>query len=155
MAFAPGNRLYFTEKNVGEVKIMQDDIVLPQPFVKLRNVYVAQHQGLLGITLDPKFDTSHYVYVYYTYRENQTASVFNKVVRFTELNNKATEEKVLLDKIPASPDGEFAGGALAFGPDDKLYISVGHANSPDLPQNKSSLLGKILRINNDGHYSFR
>ena len=109
MAFAPGNRLFFTEKNVGEVKIMQDDIVLPQPFVKLRNVYVAQHQGLLGITLDPRFDTNHYVYVYYTYRENQTASVFNKVVRFTELNNKATEEKVLLDKIPASPDGEFAG----------------------------------------------
>lgn len=150
MAFAPGNRLYFTEKNAGEVKIMQDDIVLPQPFVKLRNVYVAQHQGLLGITLDPMFDTNHYAYVYYTYKENQTASVFNKVVRFTELNNKATEEKVLLDKIPASPDGEFAGGALAFGPDDKLYISVGHANSPDLPQNKSSLLGKILRIDRDG-----
>ena len=151
MAFAPGGRLFFTEKNTGEVRIMKDDLVLPQPFVKIRNLYVAQHQGLLGITLDPKFVINHYVYLYYTSKDNQSGSIFNRVVRFTESNDKATEEKVLLDKIPASPEGEYAGGALAFGLDDKLYISSGHANLPDSVQNKSSLLGKVLRIDRDGN----
>ena len=151
MAFAPGGKLFFTEKNTGEVRIMKDDLVLPQPFVKIRNLYVAQHQGLLGITLDPKFVINHYVYLYYTSKDNQSGSIFNRVVRFTESNDKATEEKVLLDKIPASPEGEYAGGALAFGLDDKLYISSGHANLPDSVQNKSSLLGKILRIDRDGN----
>ena len=131
MAFAPGGKSLFTEKNTGEVRIMKDDLVLPQPFVKIRNLYVAQHQGLLGITLDPKFVINHYVYLYYTYKDNQSGSIFNRVVRFTESNDKAAEEKVLLDKIPASPEGEFAGGALSFGLDDKLYISSGHANLPD------------------------
>ena len=151
MAFAPDGKLFFTEKNTGEVRIIKDNIVLPQPFVKIRNLYVAQHQGLLGITLDPKFVTNHYVYLYYTSKDNQSSSIFNRVVRFTESNNEATEEKVLLDKIPASLEGEYAGGALAFGLDDKLYISSGHANLIDSVQNKSSLVGKILRIDRDGN----
>ena len=56
----------------------------------------------------------------------------------------------MLDNIPGSPEGEFAGGALAFGLDDKLYITSGHANSYELPQDKSSLIGKVLRVNRDG-----
>ena len=66
------------------------------------------------------------------------------------MDDKATQELVLLDKIPGSPEGEYAGGALGFGLDDKLYITSGFANFYDLPQNKSSLLGKVLRINRDG-----
>jgi glucose/arabinose dehydrogenase len=150
MAFAPDGRLFFTEKNLGEVRILKDEKLLPEPFVRISDLYVAQHQGLLGITLDPNFNTNHYVYIYYTSNANETGTRFNKVVRFTESNNKAVDQKILLDNIPASAEGEFAGGALAFGPDDKLYISTGHANSAELPQNKSSLIGKVLRINNDG-----
>ena len=70
------------------------------------------------------------MYLYYTYKDNQSGSIFNRVVRFSESNDKAAEEKVTLDKIPASPEGEYADGALAFGLDDKLYISSGHANLP-------------------------
>ena len=66
------------------------------------------------------------------------------------MDDRATQERVMLDKIPASPEGEFAGGALAFGLDDKLYITSGHANSYELPQDKSSLIGKVLRVNRDG-----
>ncbi len=150
MAFSPDGRLFFTEKNVGDVRIMKDDHVLTEPFVRIPDLYVAQHQGLLGITLDPKFSTNHFVYVYYTSQDTKTGDIFNRVLRLTELDGKATQERVLLDKIPGSPEGEFAGGALAFGLDDKLYITSGHANSYVLPQNKSSLIGKVLRVNRDG-----
>ena len=155
MAFSPDGRLFFTEKNVGDVRIMKDDRVLTEPFLKISDLYVAQHQGLLGITLDPKFSTNHFVYVYYTSQDNKTGQIFNRVLRLTELDDKATQERVLLDKIPGSPEGEFAGGALAFGLDDKLYITSGHANSYQLPEDKSSLIGKVLRVNRDGTYSFR
>jgi glucose/arabinose dehydrogenase len=150
MAFSPDGRLFFTEKNLGEVRILKDDKPLSDPFIKLTDLHVAQHQGLLGITLDPKFDTNHFVYVYYTSNGSKTGVAVNKVVRFTEVNNKATDEIVLLDDISASTEGEFAGGALRFGLDDKLYVSTGHANSVVLPQNMSSLIGKVLRINRDG-----
>ena len=150
MAFSPDGRLFFTEKNVGDVRIMKDDHVLTEPFLKISDLYVAQHQGLLGITLDPKFSTNHFVYVYYTSQDTKTGEIFNRVLRLTDLDDKATQERVLLDKIPGSPEGEYAGGALGFGLDDKLYITSGHANSYELPQNKSSLLGKVLRVNRDG-----
>ena len=150
MAFSPDGRLFFTEKNVGDVRIMKDDHVMTEPFLKIPDLYVAQHQGLLGITLDPNFSTNHFVYVYYTSQDTKTGNIFNRVLRLTDLDGKATQERVLLDKIPASPEGEYAGGALGFGLDDKLYITSGHANFYDLPQNKSSLLGKVLRVNRDG-----
>ena len=150
MAFSPDGRLFFTEKNFGDVRIMKDDHVMTEPFLKIPDLYVAQHQGLLGITLDPNFSTNHFVYVYYTSQDTKTGNIFNRVLRLTDLDGKATQERVLLDKIPASPEGEYAGGALGFGLDDKLYITSGHANFYDLPQNKSSLLGKVLRVNRDG-----
>jgi glucose/arabinose dehydrogenase len=150
MAFSPDGRLFFTEKNIGDVRIMKDDHVLAEPFLKIPDLYVAQHQGLLGITLDPKFSTNHFVYVYYTSQDTKTGDIFNRVLRLTDLDDKATQELVLLDKIPGSREGEYAGGALGFGLDDKLYITIGHANSYDLPQNKSSLIGKVLRLNRDG-----
>ena len=72
MAFSPDGRLFFTEKNVGDVRIMKDDHVMTEPFLKIPDLYVAQHQGLLGITLDPKFSTNHFVYVYYTSQDTKT-----------------------------------------------------------------------------------
>jgi len=42
------------------------------------------------------------------------------------------------------------GGRIAFGPDGKLYVATGESGNPQLTQDRSSLGGKILRINPDG-----
>jgi hypothetical protein len=153
MAFAPppDGRLFFSEKNTGLIRIMtKDDKVLDTPFVKVQTEF-AEHQGLLGITVDPKFSSNHFIYAYYTKVDNKTETPFNRVVRFTESNNLSVgPEKILLDNITASKNGEFAGGALAFGKDDNLYITVGYANDFKLAQDKNSLAGKTLRITRDG-----
>jgi parallel beta-helix repeat protein len=149
MVFAPDGRLFFAEKNTGYIRIMQDDAILPEPFAFLPDVYVSWEQGLLGITLDPKFEENRYVYQYFTYMDPATGEVFNRLVRFTESNNKGTEMKVLIDKIPAVK-GYHSGGALAFGPDEKLYVTVGDATEHAFAQDPNVLIGKVLRINRDG-----
>ena len=149
MTFAPDGRLFFTQKNSGEIRIMKDSQVINVPFVKVDDLFVGWEQGMLGITLEPEFPQNHYVYVYYTSIDNKTNEVFNKVVRFTDQDNKGSEKTVLLDRIFAEK-GYHSGGALAFGPDDKLYITVGDATEHPFAQDPSIVIGKVLRINRDG-----
>ena len=151
MAFSPDGRLFYTEKNSGNIRILQDNKVLDRPFAHLSDVYVNWEQGLLGITLDPHFEQNHFVYVYYTARGIASSDPVNRVVRFTEENNEGKDVKVLLDNIPASR-GYHSGGALAFGPDDKLYITVGDATEHPFAQDPGILIGKLLRINRDGTF---
>ena len=151
MASAPDGRIFFDEKNTGKIRIMKDDKVLSTPFATLSDYYVSWEQGLLGLTIDPKFEQNHFVYLYYTVINNNTgqAQVFNRLVRFTENNNLGTDMVVLIDKIPASM-GYHSGGALAFGPDDKLYIGIGDATQHVFAQDVGIVIGKVLRINRDG-----
>jgi glucose/arabinose dehydrogenase/plastocyanin len=151
MAFTPDGRLFFDEKNTGKIRIMDHDRVLSTPFAVLSDYYADWEQGLLGLTIDPKFEQNHFVYLYFTAIDNKTgqAQVFNRLVRFTENNNQGIDMVVLLDRIPASI-GYHSGGALAFGPDDKLYIGIGDATQHIFAQDGEIFTGKVLRINRDG-----
>jgi glucose/arabinose dehydrogenase len=149
MAFTPDGRLFYNEKNTGEMRIMKDNKTLPKPFATLSDVYVDWEQGLLGVTIDPNYEKNRFVYAYYTAISEQSDSPVNRVVRFTDKNNTGTDLKVILDNIPASR-GFHSGGALAFGPDDKLYITVGDATQHEYAQDPSIPIGKTLRINRDG-----
>jgi glucose/arabinose dehydrogenase len=154
MAFAPDGRLFFTEKNTGEIRVMTPDRkILDRPFAEVQDVYVSWEQGLLGIALDPDFEKNGFVYVYYSALvetgNGNGGKVVNKLVRFTDRGSTGTDVKVLLDNIPASR-GYHSGGALAFGPDGKLYVTVGDATEHIFAQDPAITLGKILRINKDG-----
>ena len=70
--------------------------------------------------------------------------IINRLVRFTDVNNTAENRVTLVDNIPASA-GFHSGGAIAFGPDDKLYVGIGDATFSELAQNPTILLGKVLR----------
>ena len=57
-------------------------------------------------------------------------------------------DKVILDGISGNYLHNV--GALEFGPDGKLFVTVGEIFSPTVAQDPSSLNGKILRMNDDG-----
>ncbi|MER6072706.1 PQQ-dependent sugar dehydrogenase [Streptomyces sp. NPDC001817] len=98
--------------------------------------------GLLGVAVDPRWETDHYVYFMHTAAEG------NRVVRMTYDGTKLSDYKVLLQGI--KKNRYHNGGRLAFGPDGYLYVSTGEAQQPDLAQDKNSLNGKILRMTTDG-----
>jgi glucose/arabinose dehydrogenase len=151
MAFAPDGRLFYTEKNSGNIRIMVNNTLLEKPFASIPNIHVDWEQGLLGLAIDSKFKQNHFIYAYYNYKDNETGNIFARIVRFTDVNNKGVDEIVILDKIHASSSGFHTGGALAFNKvDDKLYATVGDAIDARQAQNLSSLNGKTLRMNRDG-----
>ena len=147
MVFSPDGRLFFSVKDGGEIRIMMNNsTILEEPFVRLQDPATDVHHEILGITLDPDFSTNHYVYAYY----GKTDNIFNRVIRFREFQNRAIDQKVLIDNIPAGKETVYS-GALAFGPDNKLYIATDYSiNEMEQGQNTPAFTGKVLRINRDG-----
>jgi glucose/arabinose dehydrogenase len=146
MVATPDGRILFNEKNTGLIMVLQNDTT--QQFARLSDDYPTIMYGLLGITIDPDYVTNHYVYTYYTALDNQTGQVFNRVVRFTD-NGIGQNMTIIFDHLPAL-NGYHSGGALGFGPDGKLYFTIGDGYTALQAQNLSSLLGKTIRINKDG-----
>ncbi|MEU5978675.1 PQQ-dependent sugar dehydrogenase [Streptomyces sp. NPDC047315] len=99
--------------------------------------------GLMGVEVSPNFATDRYLYFLHTSGDG------NRIARMKlESNNTLSGYTVLLDGMQKSRFHN--GGRLRFGPDGKLYASMGDAQNPSLAQNRNSLNGKILRINQDG-----
>src|SRR5438552_2430858 len=147
MAFAPDGRLFVCQQG-GQLRVIKNGVLLSTPFVSL-TVDSSGERGLLGIAFDPNFATNHYLYVYYTVA---TSPIHNRVSRFTAAGDTAAlgSEAVILELNNLSSATNHNGGSIHFGPDGKLYISVGeNANSANA-QSFNNLLGKILRMNKDG-----
>jgi glucose/arabinose dehydrogenase/4-amino-4-deoxy-L-arabinose transferase-like glycosyltransferase len=154
LQFAPDGRLFFNEVRDGRVRIASPTGELqPEPFVVLP-VAPGVEQGALGLALDPRFDVNHWVYVFYSEADADRRPVRNRVVRFTERDGRATEATAILDDLPINPTSAFIGshngGRIAFGPDGKLYVSVGEMAQRDRVPDRTSPVGKILRVNPDG-----
>ncbi|HEX6292273.1 MAG TPA: PQQ-dependent sugar dehydrogenase [Herpetosiphonaceae bacterium] len=117
-----------------------------QPFATLE-VDSTFERGLLGITADPQFAENHYVYVYYS---KPGEPVVNTTLRYTERDGIGTEPTVIFEAPVLTGAGNHNGGNLHFGPDGKLYISIGENARPAFSQDPQSPYGKILRLNPDG-----
>ena len=147
MQFAPDGRLFVCEQS-GRLRVIKNGALLSTPFLTV-TVSSSGERGLLGVAFDPNFAVNQYVYVYYT---ATSPAVHNRVSRFTANGDVAVagSEVVILDLDNLSSATNHNGGALNFGPDGKLYVSVGENANAANAQTLSNLLGKVLRLNADG-----
>lgn len=129
-----------------------------------------QHEGILGIALEPgmgKPGSKNYVYFSHTYMDGDKEHARIMRMRYDEKTQKLVEPTVILSGLPAGNDHN--GGRLRFGPDGKLYYSIGEQghnqgenfckpiDAQRLPtedelkgENYSAYAGKVLRLNVDG-----
>ena len=146
--FAPDGRIFISERP-GQIRVVENGRLLPDPWLKIDRVVERGESGLLGIALDPDFKNNGFLYVAYTYAGQQNPYV-NRLSRFHEnpQTRRGGEEKVLVDGIVGASNHN--GGVVRFGPDGKLYWGMGERFEGDLAQDRSNLNGKILRLNADG-----
>ena len=169
VAFTPDGRLLITTQD-GQLRVYAGGALLSAPALDLNAVICSDtERGLLGVAVDPSFASNHYIYLYYTFKNQgscpigSAVSPVNRVSRFTLSNSNLVDplsESVLLDNIP-SPNANHNGGDVQFGKDGYLYVTVGDGGcdyDPDSgcgSQNAASrdqnvLLGKVLRITSTG-----
>ena len=153
IAFPPdgSDRLFVNELQSGRVQIIQDGVLLDEPFAQVETnttggFPVSGENGLLGIAFDPQYSVNRYVYI--TYATRTEAGTFGTVARFTDVGNRGEDFTVLLEGIPSAPGHQIE--SLAFGPDGMLYVSTGDAFMEAMVQDTDTFLGKILRMNPDG-----
>ena len=145
--FAPDGRVFISERD-GRIRIIERNQLQPEPWMSLE-VAATSEAGLLGLALDPSFTKNRFVYVAYTYRTG-VFTLRNRLVRLREdgKTGKGVLDKILIDDVAGANNHD--GGRVKFGPDGKLYWTMGDAQTTRYSQDLKSLNGKILRLNSDG-----
>lgn len=141
ITFTPAGDMLVTERSGLLQRISNDGKTYT-----IEGVRETSEGGLLGVALHPDFASNNYIYLYKTTSTN--GGLRNIVERYTLQNDQLSAQQAILENIPAASNHN--GGGIAFGPDDKLYITTGDATTADLAQDTASLAGKILRLNDDG-----
>ena len=146
MVFTIGLRMLVTERT-GAIREINGGQLNPEPVYVFEDVaQVGGEAGLMGMTADPDFVTNRYLYVCYALPAG--AGLNNRIVRLVDGRRSIEFDRVILDNIPSARN--HAGCRVRFGPDGKLYASIGDSLEPSLAQDPNSLAGKILRMNPDG-----
>lgn len=148
LAFAPDGRMFITER-LGRVVIFESGAPNAPRLGELTvpDVRQVSESGLMGIALDPEFDRTGLLYVCASRDVN--GQWLNQVLRLRATGNTLAFDGVVLGEGMRA-DRIHDGCTVRFGPDGKLWISMGEAGSGPLAQDASSLNGKMLRINADG-----
>ena len=155
LAFTSDGRVFYTEKNTGQIRVIDQDGLLAQPFAQVP-VNSAGQRGLLGIALHPDFPTVPRVYVFYTRSDsgvstNNPQAVFdNRVVFFQANGSVADGGEVFVATLPATSATTNVGGQIAFAADGTLLVALGDQAESAAAGDPASLLGKVLRYNDDG-----
>lgn len=162
MVFTPDGRLLYTERFTGRIRVIEDATsdkprLLPSPLFQIGPVSGYFERGLLGITIDPEFEKNGFIYFFYSHRGSDPIKdpYRHRLMRITAKGNIGTDPVPILDNLPIgsqseSGNGNHNGGNIAFGPDGKLYLTMGDLATPSNSQDLDSFAGKVLRLNPDG-----
>ena len=163
MAFLGPNDFLVAEQNLGTIKRIVNDTILPQPLLRV-NVGNEPDWGLLGLAVQKNRTDNKltYVFVYYTETERAGAdhgkALGNRLYRYqlSEDGSKLINPTLLLDLPTAGGAVSYHnGGAILIGPDSNLYVPIGDVNihrseSQNYKDSAADGTGGILRITQDG-----
>lgn len=148
-----GDDRLFVLEQPGRVRVIRDGQLLQAPYLDISGaVQSGGEQGLLGMAFHPDFASNGRFYLDFTVSGGDT-----RVVRYTVADPSADAASVAeADTIleVGQPFSNHNGGMLAFGPDGRLYVSLGDGGSGGDPQgngqDSTTVLGSIVRLTADG-----
>ena len=144
-----GSGTLYVVAKAGRVWIVRGGRRLEQPLLDVSAaVSTGSEQGLLGLALHPDYPRDPRFYIDYTNRRGDTVVSEWRLLSSDPDRADPSSERVLLTVDQPFPNHN--GGAVVFGPDRKLYVSLGDGGSSGDPQGNGqrldTLLAKILRI---------
>ncbi len=143
------NRLFVVEQK-GVIQVFENNVSAEKTSTFLdisSRVASGGEMGLLGLAFHPNFKTNGFLYVNYTRSSPRRQTV---IARFKTNGQVADPSSETILFTFDQPYSNHNGGQIAFGADGLLYVATGDGGSGGDPQNnsqnRSNLLGKMLRI---------
>ncbi len=140
--FTPDGTMLFTEKR-GVLSSRGADGTIRRVNAEMGDLFAVGETGLMGIVVDPDFASNRR---FYTCQGHVGPEV--QVIAWTMNAVYTAATRVadpLVGGIPAT-SGRHGGCRLRFGPEGYLWIGTGDAASGRIPQDLTSLGGKVLRV---------
>jgi glucose/arabinose dehydrogenase len=131
MTFLSPGDILVLDRDAGKVYRITDG-VQSKPLLDVK-VATDGYRGLLGIDATYNENKSINVFLYFTEArsrdgddttKNPVNPLGNRLYRYDLVDNKLINPKLLLD-LPALPGPRHAGGVLAIGPDNNVYLTIG------------------------------
>lgn len=151
----PGDDRQFIVEKGGRILIMQDDAILPTPFLDASGlVSTGNEQGLLSMAFHPDYASNGRVFISYTDTAGDTRI---REYRRSGANPNIANGGFAVEIIEVDQPSQYTnhnGGLIAFDPNGYLLIGLGDGGGGGDPleqaQNTNTLLGALLRIDVDG-----
>ena len=167
LQYGPDGYLWITEKHVGIVVRVNPENAERDELISLPDLSSTGGQdGLLGFAFHDEFESGN-PYIYLSYTHMVSGNLKQQIVRYTYNitgnDGSLSSPMVLIDSLPSYKDHQ--SGRLVFGPDKKLYYTIGDQGVKDCATNLAQFLptqeeidqkdwskypGKVLRLNLDG-----
>ncbi len=124
--YLPDDQILFIER-AGDLKLYDLKTNILSNVAHINVDYVSE-DGLLGLAVDPNYETNHWIYIFYT---PKNADKLQRLSRF-DLREGVLDfdsEKYLLE-FPSTRECCHSGGSLEFDRQGNLYISTGDNTNP-------------------------
>ena len=155
LAFLPNGDMLITE-HLGRLRIVRAGVLDPQPLAGLPEIFAIGRKGLMDIALHPRFEQNQFVY--FTYHKPSTE---HRLAGIPVLARGKFEGRGALVEVrdlfvsDAAYSGRGQTSRIVFGPDGKVYMSIGvpirnPVGVAESAQDPTDHGGKVLRLNDDG-----
>jgi glucose/arabinose dehydrogenase len=163
MAILPDGRTMLVTERPGRLRVVRDGVLDPTPVAGIPKLNAAYIGGLNDVALHPEFAQNQLVYISYAKDGNRGATLAVARGRFdgsalTDVRDIFVAEAWESGGSANERGGTF-GGRMLFGPDGRLYLTVGDrdvrvlSDDPTVRSRAQSLrshTGKVLRLQDDG-----